>query len=68
MNINLEVARNISIAGIKVNLVCNKCHRVWGVYLDENLSFPVGGDKCRNCEISNKENVEHENKIGRDTR
>lgn len=60
MNLNIESKNDVTITGIKVNLVCNKCHRTWGVYLDRNLSIPIGGDICTRCNFTNKENVENE--------
>lgn len=64
MNLFIESNKDVTITGIKVNLVCNRCHRTWGVYLDRNYLIPTGGDICTRCNSIIKENVENETRKG----
>jgi Zn finger protein HypA/HybF involved in hydrogenase expression len=62
MNINLEIPKEskITITGIKVDFVCNQCHKTWAVYLLHDGNLPESALICRNC--SKKEIVENGNK------
>jgi hypothetical protein len=49
LNLNLAIPDDITVIGVKLNMVCNKCHRSWGVFLRDGWVLPSYSTYCQGC-------------------
>jgi hypothetical protein len=50
----------VRITGVKINLVCTTCHRVWGVYLRAGWTVSPNSWVCSNCGSKNGESKDEQ--------